>query len=201
MDPGMARTGKSSFLARPDGRIMKASLAVSFLIHAALGLTLQQTFPIPWLSEGLRSYQVELIRPPVRDIEMDDTTRADIGQAKPDPPPPAEITQETISLDTQDRRYVSYARAVKEKIMQQWKYPPEARLNLMEGKLSLVFSLNRNGRMDRITIVNSSGFPLLDEEAVRAVRTSAPYPAFPDHIAVGRLNIEASFDYRIATRK
>ncbi|MEW6665913.1 MAG: energy transducer TonB [Thermodesulfobacteriota bacterium] len=180
---------------------MKASLAVSLLFHLALGLTLQKAFPIPW-AEGLRSYQVELIRPPVQGLDMDETTKADIGTVKEDrPPPPAEITQETISLDTQDRRYVSYARAVKERIMLQWKYPPEARRNLIEGKLSLVFSLSRSGQMDRITILNSSGFPILDEEAVRAVRASAPYPAFPDHIAVGRLNIEANFDYRIAARR
>lgn len=180
---------------------MKVTLAVSFLIHLALGLALQKAFPIPWVTEGLRSYQVELIRPPVQDMDRDETTRADIGSVKEDRPPPAEFTQETISLDTQDGRYVSYTRAVKEKIMLQWRYPPEARLHLMEGKLSLVFSLSRNGQMDRITILNSSGFPLLDEEAVRAVRTSAPYPAFPEHIAVGRLNIEANFDYRIAARR
>jgi TonB family protein len=180
---------------------MKVSLAVSFLIHVALGLTFQKAFPIPWAAEALRSYQVELIRPPVRDLDLDETTQADIGRAKEDRTPPAEITQETISLDTQDRRYVSYTKAVKERIMLQWKYPPEARLNLMEGKLLLVFSLNRNGQMDRITILNSSGFPLLDEEAVRAVRASAPYPGFPDHIAVGRLNIEANFDYRIAAKR
>lgn len=198
----MTRTGKSSLLARPDGRIMKASLVVSFLIHVAVGLTFQKAFPIPWATEVLRSYQVELIRPPVRDINLDETTKADIGQVKPDPPaPPAEITQETISLDTKDHRYVSYAGAVKERIMLQWRYPPEAKFNLMEGKLLLVFSLSRNGQMDRITILSSSGFPLLDEEAVRAVRASAPYPAFPEHIAVGRLNIEANFDYRIAARK
>ena len=180
---------------------MRACLTVSLLFHAALGLTLQNVFPIPWAAEGLRSFQVELIRPPVQDIDMDETTKADIGKVKPDPPPPAEITQETISLDTKDRRYVSYAKAVKEKIAQQWKYPPEARRNLMEGKLFLVFSLSRNGQVERITIVNSSGFPILDEEAVRAVRASAPYPAFPDHIAVGRLNIEANFDYRIAAKR
>jgi TonB family protein len=199
----MMRSAKSNALARPgNSRIMKASLAVSFLIHAALGLTLQKDFPISWVTSGLRSYQVELIRPPVQDIDPEDATKADIGPLKPDPPPPpAQITQETISLDTQDQRYVSYARAVKEKIMLQWKYPPEAKFNLMEGRLLLVFSLNRNGQMDRITILRSSGFPLLDQEAVRAVRAATPYPAFPDHVTVGRLNIEANFDYRIAAKR
>jgi TonB family protein len=197
----MIRIWKSDLSPEHEKRIMRLSLGASLLIHVILLLSLQKAFPIPWLAEGLRTYTVELIRPPVEDLGDEMTSRAEIGPVREDRPVPPAVDQETITLDTQDKRYVSYARAVKERIMHHWRYPPEARLNLMEGRLTVLFSLTRAGQMARVGILQPSGFPVLDQEAIRAIRAAAPFPAFPEHVTVGRLNIQASFDYRLTQRK
>jgi putative hydrolase of HD superfamily len=59
-----------------------------------------------------------------------------------------EETQETISLDTDDKRYVTYAQAIKERIAGQWKCPKEARRKNLEGRLVALFSLNINVSFD-----------------------------------------------------
>jgi TonB family protein len=197
----MIRIWKSELSAEHEKRIMRLSLGVSLLIHVILLLSLQKAFPIPWLTEELRTYTVELIRPPVEDLGEEMTSRSEIGPVQDDRPVPPAEDQETITLDTQDKRYVSYARAVKERIMRHWRYPPEAKLNLMEGKLTVLFSLTKTGQMARVGILQPSGFPVLDEEAIRAIRAAAPFPPFPEHVTVGRLNIQASFDYRLTVRK
>jgi protein TonB len=102
-------------------------------------------------------------------------------------------------LDTKDKRYVPYAKLVKARLMQNWKYPEEALDKLIEGKLLALFSLDRQGRLLEIEIIQLSGFEVLDREAIRAIRASAAFPPFPSSVTVSRLNIEASFDYRLTS--
>ena len=86
-------------------------------------------------------------------------------------------------------------------ILSQWQYPPQARRMLMEGRLMLVFHLDKQGRLKGIDIERSSGHGLLDEEAIRAVSEASPFPPFPSHIDVKRLNIKAAFDYRLKSKR
>ena len=182
--------------------IMRICLGVSLVLHVSFVLAFPKAFPWAWQeAEELRTYQVEFIRPPVEDLEQDDLADGEMGKAREKDTPIPEDSQDTISLDTQDKRYVSYARIIKESIMGQWGYPPEARENLIEGKLMVVFSLSRNGHLTGIQIVRSSGHSILDDEALRAIRTAAPFPSFPDNISVARLNIKANIDYRITARR
>lgn len=180
---------------------MGVSVAASLLIHVLLFVSLQKAFPVSWITENMRTYQVELLRPPVVDLDREVGPGAEILPAEGETENPAREDQETISLDTEDQRYVSFARAIKERIARQWKYPPDARSNLIEGRLKVLFSLTRTGGLSRVQVVEPSGFPALDQEAVRAVRAASPYPPFPEHVTVGRLNIDAKFEYRLTAVK
>lgn len=192
--------GKIKLFSGPRKSIMSVSLAASFLIHVLLFVSLQKAFPISWITETMRTYQVELLRPPVVDLDRNAGTGAEIGPLQDEKKNPSEEDQETISLDTDDQRYVSYARAIKERIAKQWRYPPAARSGLIEGKLKVLFSLTRTGDLSRIQVVEPSGSALLDQEATRAVRAASPYPSFPEHVTAGRLNIDAKFEYRLTKK-
>ena len=196
----MIRRWKSDLTTGRNGMIMRLSLAGSVLFHLFI-LTTFQNAPLFHRSQGeLRTYKVDLIRPPLEGFEPDQVHLADIepvGGEVSTPSDPSVDDQETITLDTQDKRYSSYTGIIKEKIGLQWRYPPQAKENLIEGRLAVLFSLDRQGRMTRIEVIKPSGSELLDREAIRAVKTAAPYPPFPEHLTVSRLNIEASFDYRI----
>lgn len=181
--------------------IMQISLVISSLFHLALLMSFQDAFPLYTDPEDLRTYSVELIRPPVEDLDREDKAEVDIAKPKAEPIPPADETEETVSLDTDDKRYVTYVGAIKRKIAMHWSYPQEARNNLLEGRLLVVFRLNREGSLTSLHVRDSSDHEILDHEAERAIRKASPFPPFPEHITVSRLNIEAGFDYQITARK
>ena len=198
----MALKMPAKFRSKPSSPlIMRISLVISFLSHFVLLLSFQDAFPLYTDSEELRTYEVELIRPPVEDLDREEKGAVDIAKPAGEADPPAEETQDTISLDTEDRRYVDYAQAVKERLSANWSYPQEARNQLIEGSLHVVFSLNKEGALTRLEISRSSGHEILDGEAAKAIRSASPFPPFPAHITVSRLNIEVDFDYRITTRR
>lgn len=198
----MIKTGIDASVHQTE-RILRLCLIVSLVFHAVLVFTLQTAFPTYLAGEDLRIYRVDLIRPPVEDLDMD--VKPDTDISKPQEPvtsqASSEDTQETISLDTDDKRYVSYAQAIKERIAGQWKYPQEARKKKLEGRLVALFSLNREGALTRLDITKTSGHDVLDREAERAIQSAAPFPPFPSTITVSLLNINVSFDYALSRKK
>jgi TonB family protein len=183
------------------GTTIKVCLILSFLFHAVTIFAFHDVYILEWADEKPRTYKVDLIRAPVEDIDLDEKPGADISQTDEEPAPPPKLDQDTISLDTTDKRYVSYLGLIKGKLGSQWKYPSAARDRLIEGKLLLEFSIVRRGDLVEIDLLKRSGFGILDEEAVRAVRAAAPFPPFPDHVSVKRLNIRVDFDYRMTSKK
>lgn len=107
-------------------------------------------------------------------------------------------TEATVSLDSQERKYVSYLSKIKKKIEPLWVYPEKAQAIGLQGKLALYFSIVRDGRLDRLELVSSSGHALLDEQALNAIRGAAPYYPLPERLHISRLNIHATFEYRIS---
>ena len=184
-----------------SGSVMRVSLILSLFVHVVAILALQEAFPLHWPVEDLRTFRVDLIRPPVEDMDPEELSAPDISRTEQEPKPPPSLDQDTISLDTKDERYVTYAKLIKERIGFHWKYPPDALERLLEGKLMVVFSLARKGEVIQIRLMKNSGYETLDKEAVRAIRAAAPFPPFPGHIRVSRLNIKASFDYRLTSKK
>jgi TonB family protein len=178
---------------------MKVCIGISLLFHFGLLLGFQRVFPV-WNSQELRSYNVEIIRPPTEDLDKEDLKGSSdsLDQGKE---LSSEDSQDTISLDTKDERYVQYAGVIKTKISNNWDYPAEARLSLMEGEVTVLFSLVRGGGMTQINIERGSGYDVLDKEVLRAIRASVPFPSFPETIKVNRLNIRARFNYQITSGK
>ncbi|MBW2015614.1 MAG: TonB family protein [Deltaproteobacteria bacterium] len=179
-------------------RVMHLCLMVSSAVHLFLVIVFKNAFPLYWPDTELRTYRVELIRPPVEGLEKADLSD---GELKKLLNPPPDSDEDTISLNTEDERYVTYARVIKKRILRRWHYPIEAKENLIEGRLLLLFRLNRNGHLIGLRVLESSGHQILDREAQRAVKAASPFPPFPSHVRVSRLNIKANFDYRIASHR
>jgi TonB family protein len=201
MAPRMTKRWRIDTPALQAGMILRISLIISFFLHIVLLITFQKAFPIHWVSEDLRTYRVELIRPPVETLDTTGRPDAQLTEAPQQETPAPEESQDTISLDTQDKRYITYAAAIKERISANWVYPEAAKDRLIEGRLTVLFSLSPRGELMETTFLSGSGYRVLDEEAARAIRSAAPFPSFPAHITVNRLNVKATFDYRITSRR
>lgn len=181
--------------------MMRICVFISFIFHIVILFALQKAFPSYWNMEEYRTYEVELIRAPVEDLESGDSSQSSLAHMNDEDTEEVSHIQATISLDTKDKRYVSYAAVIKGKIMKNWVYPVQAREYLIEGRLTALFSLKKSGNMVDIAIIRRSGYEILDNEVIRAIKSAAPFPPFPDSISVNKLNIKADFDYRITARK
>src|SRR5688572_16470959 len=86
-----------------------------------------------------------------------------------------------ISANTQEYAYASYMRAWVGRVERigNLNYPPEARDRKIEGQLVLTVAIRRDGSVERIDVIQSSGHALLDESAQRIVRLSEPFAALP----------------------
>ncbi|MFC6670295.1 energy transducer TonB [Marinobacterium aestuariivivens] len=58
-------------------------------------------------------------------------------------------------------------------------YPSEARDRSIYGSLRLLVRILPDGSVDRIELLQSSGYRVLDEAAMRIVRLAAPFQPFP----------------------
>jgi protein TonB len=106
-----------------------------------------------------------------------------------------EFEEGAIRLDTQEPKYVSYLSSVKRAIELEWEYPDMALRHGLQGKLVLEFTIHGDGNLMKTRIVRSSGFSILDKEAVRSVQTAAPFHPIPPWIGKSRLPVIASFEY------
>ena len=179
---------------------MRTALIISFILHTGLVAAMQTDFPITLFQTPVQVYHVEFIRPPMDPID-DEEAGTDLTRETPEDKKPPEKTEDTISLDTKDERYVSYARIIKEKLLSRWEYPQAARDNLIEGTCLVLFTLDRQGALQGIQILQNASHPILDTEAERAIQAASPFPPFPGSVTVQRLNIKANFAYRLTAKK
>ena len=97
-----------------------------------------------------------------------------------------------ISANTQEYEYASYMRAWVARVERigNLNYPDEARRQQIYGNLRLLVSINRDGTLYEVQVLESSGQPLLDQAAQRIVRLAAPFAPFSGDLNdVDRLEI------------
>ena len=68
-------------------------------------------------------------------------------------------------------------------------YPEEARRKTLFGELRLAVSIGRDGGVEGIEILHSSGQRVLDQAAIRTVRLAAPFAPLPPSLGVDRIEV------------
>lgn len=105
---------------------------------------------------------------------------------------------DAVSLNTTEFKYISYFSKLKDRIKMVWKYPEAAKIAGIQGRLTLQFVINGDGSLRYVKVLNSSGIPILDDEAVKAVRKAAPFYAIPSDLGEN-LNVVANFEYILSS--
>jgi len=177
-------------------RIIPITFFISIIIHIGIIIAFQGIFPFSLLRAERRTYKVDLIRPPIKEIKKN-SKESDPAISQIHSESPVETKEATISLDTKDPTYHPYTKVIKEKIFNSWAYPLSAQQNLIQGSLLIVFRLDKNGNLIDCNINRSSGHEILDTQALKAIRLANPFPPFPENITVQLLNINASFVYQL----
>ncbi|MBS0581478.1 MAG: energy transducer TonB [Proteobacteria bacterium] len=79
-------------------------------------------------------------------------------------------------------------------------YPDEARRQQLQNgrtlSLLLTTGIKRDGSLASVDIIQSSGFKLLDEAAIRIVRLAAPFPPLPANMNYDELYITRTWEFQ-----
>lgn len=113
----------------------------------------------------------------------------EVAQSAPDPLArervvPKRPRRKFITANTREHLYASYMRnwVAKVERVGNMNYPEQARRRNLEGSLVLSVDILADGSIERIQVLRSSGYELLDEAAVRIVRLAAPYADLPSEV-------------------
>jgi protein TonB len=103
--------------------------------------------------------------------------------------------QGRVPLETKEPLYVTYFTAIKRSIDANWRYPELALRYGLEGRLIVEFEILESGQLQGLRLIRSSGSALLDDEALRAIRSAAPFAPIPRWIEQKPLAITARMEY------
>ncbi len=129
--------------------------------------------------------------PPTPKAQTGETTATQLPQAV------SQTRNGTATATVQDRtfglRYAYYLRLVSQKVSQNW-VAAEADPRSSQGKrVTLLFTIDRDGAPGDIRVETRSGSPSLDQSALHAVQRIDSFGPLP---AGNSISIEFSFDYR-----
>ncbi len=108
----------------------------------------------------------------------------------------AEVEEgDSVWLDTEKDILISFYQRLRSGIYRVWNYPGKSKERGETGICLIRMSFNRDGTVKNVELLESSGFPRLDREAVAAVYKGAPYGKLPDAYEKDDLSILAFFRY------
>jgi protein TonB len=119
-----------------------------------------------------------------------------IPEPKPEPPPPP--VAQPVVVPTPKPPSEEYVPVTQPNFVQQAAhiYPPEAARRHQQGVVVLMLYISGGGTIDKIEIVKSSGYPLLDAAAIKEMKQSRFEPAMDGAIPV-RSRAHASVTYKL----
>lgn len=141
------------------------AFALSLAVHAGLVLPelvkhLAAAPPRPALHAVLRLPPEAEAAPAERLLKNTIDSQEAPAAFKPAPAPPPQASAKSVA-----RRE---ARAAQRKLSEHLFYPPEAVARGIEGEVRLIVRLSAGGEVEQVSVAVSSGYPLLDNAAVKA---------------------------------
>ncbi len=101
-------------------------------------------------------------------------------------------------LDMERDILISFFQRFRNNVYNVWNYPMRSRENGEEGTSLLRITVNRDGTLAEVRLMESTGHPRLDEEALAAVRKGAPYGKLHPAYEGETLTIFAFFHYSLS---
>lgn len=100
-------------------------------------------------------------------------------------------------IDPQEEDRLRYQDMIRQRIEAHRRYPRWAKQQGFEGTVYLSFVVLANGQAKNIRIIRSSGFTILDNEAVSTARRSSPFPPIPEKFNRSQLDIEVAITFKL----
>lgn len=102
--------------------------------------------------------------------------------------------ENAIDINTREYRYIGYFAGLKKAIELAWSYPASAIQKGWDGNVFVHFIINKQGKISRAIVLDSSGHRILDHAIIQAIKLAAPYSPLPDAFGP-QLSIKGTFRY------
>lgn len=176
--------------------------------YADVGISSEETGLIP--PEEDRGWPLVgeiLVMEPLNSAQFDRSIRFTPPSARPEPDLVPEIKLETpglhsflsssslpqIPLDNME----DLIRIIRRRIESAKRYPPEARRVGYEGTVVISFTINLDGTLTDVRVINSSGHTILDRAAVMTIKRAAPFPSLKPYTTEQSLTLEVPITFRL----
>lgn len=104
--------------------------------------------------------------------------------------------QDQIIVDRSTRSKIlnDYTLLTRDVIQRAWTTPLDFNEpGAVKGRISVTYAISRNGSVQSVELVKGSGHQGMDRSLIAAIRSAAPFPAFPDEIEARSILIRANF--------
>ncbi len=118
------------------------------------------------------------------------------GTGEP-PRPSVQVARAEPRSGAENPREWAYVESLKRKISARSRYPAYARRTGQQGAVALVLAVRENGELAGVELSESSGFIVLDVEALRNVRESAPFGPVPVRATPAPLTVRLTISYTL----
>jgi protein TonB len=76
-------------------------------------------------------------------------------------------------------------------------YPETARSRMIEGRVTVRFTVTEDGQVSSVSVVKGSGSRILDQAALRAVADAAPFPRPPAGMFTGPVPVQITVSFEL----
>ena len=108
-----------------------------------------------------------------------------------------EKKERTFSFDVKEMKYLGYLQRLKERIESVWIYPSSEASRGIYGDLVIRFTIKKNGRLEAVELMRTSGYKSLDDAALKALSDAEPFWPLPDEWGMETYTIVGHFIYTI----
>ena len=105
-----------------------------------------------------------------------------------------QLTNEKNNTKQSKSDYIEY---VKRTLDRNKTYPERALRYEEEGNVMITFQILKTGALTELRIKSSSGFPILDRQAMQIVKKSSPFKNFPPNFTENLLTIEVPMEFKL----
>jgi protein TonB len=185
--------------------IISVLIHVSLLAVAGMIDLRDNVQPVEMISVSLKEPDLDAIKTPAS--KKDNKTTEKIKSVHAQMEKGVDINndewrEDTIYLDSKDVKYVTYLANIKKKLLQTWnnpawKYPSNSYEKKEEGTVVVKISIDADGRLAGASIISSSGYADLDNDALNVAQVTGPFEPLPEYYSLSRLHILTSFYYKM----
>jgi protein TonB len=111
----------------------------------------------------------------------------------------AEVAEgDRIDMNTSSFKYISYFSGFRKQIELAWIYPGEAIRRGLQGTVLIEITIEKNGKVSKVRVVESSGYQLLDSNIISTIKTASPFAPLPKAWSKERLVVTGAFRYQLS---